>query len=68
MVMKLRASRLLAMIRSAATSSVRGDLWIWLSDSISPFSSAMYRAADVPLPDTSAISTPSRRSSIGNRS
>ena len=52
------------MMRSAAIRSARGEVWIWLSDSMSPFSSAMYSAADVPLPDTSAISTPSRCSSM----
>ena len=56
------------MIRFAAISSSRGEVWIWLSDSISPFSSAMYSAADVPLPDTSAISTPTRCSSSGKKS
>jgi len=37
-------------------------------DSTSPFSSAMYSAADVPLPDTSAISTPRIESVIGRKS
>ena len=48
------------MMRFAMISSSRGEEWIRLSDSTSPFSSAMYSAADVPLPDTSAISTPTR--------
>ncbi len=39
--MKLRASRWLAMIRFSAISIVRGEVWISLSDSTSPFSSAM---------------------------
>ena len=38
------------------------------SDSTRPFSSAMYRAADVPLPETSATSTPMRVSDSGSRS
>ena len=48
------------MIRLTSISSWRGDWYIWLSASTSPFSSAMYSAADVPLPETSAMSTPSR--------
>ena len=48
------------MIRFSTISISRGDVWISLSDNTSPFSSAMYRAADVPLPETSAISTPTR--------
>ena len=48
------------MIRLASISRSRGEVWIRLSDSTSPFSSAMYSAAEVPLPETSAIRTPTR--------
>ena len=58
--MKLRESRCREMMRLASISSCRGELCDWLSDSTMPFSSAMYNAADVPLPATSAISMPKR--------
>ena len=48
------------MMLLASMSSSRGDMCCWLSESISPFSSAMYSAADVPLPATSAIRRPRR--------
>ena len=67
-VMNERGSIVAARMRLASDSSLAGEAYIRESDSTSPFSSAMYSAADVPLPETSATRTPRRVSESGKRS
>jgi hypothetical protein len=68
MVTNDRESMFAERIRLASDSSRAGESWIRDSDSTSPFNSAMYSAAEVPLPETSATSTPIRVGPSGSRS
>ncbi|MCK4763577.1 MAG: hypothetical protein KAW12_15360 [Candidatus Aminicenantes bacterium] len=51
----------------AAGSSSRGAALAFAKDSNIPFTSAMIKAAEIPLPDTSAMTNPNRPGAAAER-